>query len=137
MTFGKAIAGGAPMDQIELGRMKVDHLASMKAKLTVRPLEKTDDLLSKRVSEELVYAGRLLETVETELAQRGTGKQTIARLEETGQMLTDLSNIVDAKDRCAGIERVEVPDMKRRLLRRGVDGGSRVCGRSQEQAGKE
>lgn len=128
MSFGKAITGGAPINAHEVGRMNVDHLAAVKARHTEIPLEKTEDLLNQRVSEELDYSGRVLEGVENELSKRGVGGSVIARLEETEQILNDLSNIVDAKDRCAGIDRVKAPDMKRRLLRSDFDGKSLVCG---------
>ena len=127
MSFGKAISGGTPLDSYEIERMNVDNLAAIKARHSVLPLEKTEDLLSQRVSEELDYAGRVLEGIENELSKGGVGGSVIARLEETEQILSDLSNIVDAKDRCKGVERVGAPEMKRRLLRRGIDGKSSVC----------
>ena len=127
MTFGKAISGGTSIDADEVARMQVDDLMAAKARWIVTPLEKTDDILSQRVSEELDYTKRLLETVETRLAGCGASGAAIAQVEEAEEMLGDLSKIVDAKDRCAAVDRVKTPSLKRRLLRRDVDGESSVC----------
>lgn len=127
MSFGKAISGGTPIGADEITRMNVEHLTALKARLALPSLEQTDDLLNQRVAEELDYTRRLLESVEAELVRRGIAAPTIARVEEAEQMLTDLSSIVDAKDRCAGVQRAATPNLKKRLLRRGLDGKATVC----------
>jgi hypothetical protein len=121
MTFGRA---GTPLSDEQA---IAANLAAMKARASIPALEKTDDLLSQRVSEELNYAGRLLEAVEADLTKRGVRGPIVDLIGETEQMLSDLSGVVDAKDRCAGIERIEAPNMKRRMMRRDLNGKGLVC----------
>jgi hypothetical protein len=127
VTFGKSTSDATVSDKQTMAQAMVDNLTAMKSASSIPPLEKTDDLLNQRVAQELDYAGRLLETVEKDLAKRGVRGPIVDLIGETEQMLNDLSGVVDAKDRCAGIERIEAPNMKRRLLRRDLGGQSLVC----------
>ena len=126
-NLGKAISGGTPVGADEIARMTAEYLAELKARLSPLPIAKTEDVLSQRVAEELAYTQRLLEIVEAELARRGVGGPAVARVEEAEQLLGDLSQVMEARDRCEGVGRVATPDLKRRLLRRGLDGKAPPC----------
>ena len=57
MTFGRA---GTPLSEAQ---STTANLAAMKAQSNLPPLEKTDDLLSQRVSEELDRTGHAVRVV--------------------------------------------------------------------------
>ena len=103
--------------------MRADELHALRAKLA-RP-EPTDNLLDRRLAEELTYTQRLLEMAEGELKRRGGSAGVIAQLHEAETVVEDVAGVVEAKDRCAGVERAS-PEVRRRLTRKAA-GEEPVC----------
>lgn len=124
--FGKAVFGGTPIGEAEVRGMRAEQLHSLRRKLT-RP-ERTDDPLDQRLAEELAYTHRLLEMAEAELRRRGAPPGVLGNLTEAEAVVEDVAGIVEAKDRCQGVERAS-PAVKRRLLRNPIEGEKPICRR--------
>lgn len=125
--FGKAVSGGRPVDEKAIRAMRSEELARLKAQLGRPPIKKTDDMLSRRLAEELDYAKRLLEAVESELARRGMPPASAQKIRTAEAMLDDLAQIVEAENPCEGVRQTRTEEMRRRLLRRDPDGSEPPC----------
>ena len=130
-AFGKAIAGGRPIEAGEMERLTENQLADLKTRLSRPSVERTDDELSRRIAQEVDYSRRLLEQVEMELRRRhgllADPGATLRRVEEAEAILEDVSTIVDAKNRCEAIRQTKSGGVQARLLRRGVGGSADIC----------
>ncbi|MEE4200133.1 hypothetical protein [Erythrobacter sp.] len=105
-------------------RLPTDQLRELRDAFRVhKPIEKSDDAIEERLAEELRSAGRLIEVVEHELEKRGANKR---ELEAAESMIEEVAKVIEAKDDCDAIDRVS-DDMKRRLLRRSMDGRGTKC----------
>lgn len=125
--FGKAVAGGTPMDERELNAAEVARMEAMYARLQQPAL--TDDPLDQRLAEELDYAQRLLSAVELELKQRGPALIHLARyVTEAKTVVGDVARVVVARDRCDGVAQASA-DLKRRLLRETGGDDAPICAR--------
>ena len=124
--FGKAVFGGTPVSEADVRQMSAERLRKLKEQLA-RP-ERTDDVLDQRLAEELAYTKRLLELAEHELRRRGAPATVVGSLSEAETVIEDVAGVVEAKDRCAGVEQTS-PAVKRRLLRGGMDGDRPICRR--------
>ena len=124
--FGKAVFGGTPVTDADVRQMSAERLHKLKEQLA-RP-ERTHDVLDQRLAEELAYTQRLLETAEHELKRRGAPAGVVNGIAEAETVIEDIAGVVEAKDRCAGVE-VASPAVKRRLARGAIDGDRPVCRR--------
>ena len=110
--FGKALAGGTPVDERAMRRLHVDQL----------------------LADELAYTERLLDLVKAELRRRGGMPQLVRQLDEARTELDDVAGVIEAKDRCEGVARAS-PATKRRLLRAVDDSDVPVCRRDRGARG--
>ena len=85
------------------------------------PLAKADDDLSRRLSEELAYVRRLLDTIGDRLAADPIVLQKHADILQSfdvvGQMIGHVSDVVAAADRQAAVDRIGMQDLRSRLKR--------------------
>lgn len=118
-TFGKAVAGGTPLTDGELARATVDQISEMKMRLSRPAPTRTMDILLLRLAEELDYALRLLDGVETEMERRAAlGDGPLRRqVTEARAIVEDVAAIVAADDREAAIAYARSEGVRRRLLR--------------------
>lgn len=121
-TFGKAVSGGTPLTDRELAQATSDQIASMKMQLSRPAPTRTMDILMLRLAEELDYAHRLLDGVETEMARRAAlGDGPLRRqVSEAHEIVADVAAIVAADDRQAAVAYARSEDVRRRLLRGSV-----------------
>lgn len=124
--FGKAVFGGTPVSDAEIRAMSAERLQKLKDQLA-RP-ERTDDVLDQRLAEELAYTRRLLDVAEHELKRRGAPAGVVSSIAEAETVIEDIAGVVEAKDRCEGVEAAS-PAVKRRLLRGAMDGDRPICRR--------
>ncbi len=124
--YGKIISGGRPIDAAEQARFSVEQISAMKARLVRAPLPKTDNVIDQRVAEEMHVARRELEQVESQLTGQARQAAASRTLGEVDDLLEDLAEVVAAKDQCEGVARA-APELKRRLLRRSLDGKPAPC----------
>lgn len=125
--FGKAVAGGTPLDERELNAAETARLEAMYARLQQPAL--TDDPLDQRLAEELDYAQRLLGSVELELKQRGPALIHLARfVAEAKTVVGDVGRVVVARDRCDGVAQASA-DLRRRLTRDTSADDAPICAR--------
>lgn len=129
--FGKALSGGHPVSEQEIRMLTQDQLLMMKARLSPPPIEKSENQLSLRLAQELDYSRRLLEQVEGELRERNCSgpmdRQILGQVQAAEEIIQNVSTIVDAKNRCEAVQRSESPEIRKRLLRKNVDGSDAVC----------
>ncbi|WP_425230091.1 hypothetical protein [Sphingomonas sp.] len=123
--FGKAVSGGRPITTDEIRDLQVEQLQALRRQLA-RP-EPTADPLDRRLAEELGYSERLLAMAEDELKRRGGPPAVVRALHEAATVVEDVAGVVEAKDRCEGVQRAS-PEVKRRLLRDGAAGNG-ICRR--------
>lgn len=126
VPFGKALSGGRPVNVDKARELKVEHLQALREHYRARaPLKPSNNVLDKRVAEEMEMAARQLELVEAELKRRGN-PVLADQLDRVEHRLADLARIVGADDKCEGVARAEA-DLKRRLNRRTPDGRTSFC----------
>ena len=98
----------------------------MQAQFAARPeREKTDDLLSVRLAEELRLVARMLDLLEDQATAKGD-TAAARNLHDAEEAVEDVAEVIEADDRCEAVEDVG-SDMARRLLRRSLDGETGPC----------
>ena len=83
--------------------------------------DRTTDLLSLRLAEELRLLQRVIEMVE-----RGLSGAEAKALRRTEAAIEDIADVVEAREPCDAIQTID-PDMARRLARRTIDGKDSPC----------
>lgn len=128
MTYlhGKAISGGRALSEEELEGLAVQHFTAMQETFAAQPaIEKTDDVLSLRLGEELRLVKRMLELAQAEMER--VGKPAAAKaLQQSEDAIEDIAEVIEADDRCDAVEAID-PDLARRLTRRSIDGPAPPC----------
>ncbi len=125
--FGKAMSGGTPVTADEIRKMRMNDLLALQESFAKPKLKKSDDPVDQRVAEELDFAKRLLEIVESEIEARGVPASTVKKLEKVEDMLEDLSDIVEAEDKCEGVKAAKSEDLSRRMQRKDLFGENPIC----------
>lgn len=121
---GKAIFGGRELTADELRELpRAQFEAIRDAIFKKAELEKSDDAIDLRLAEELKSAKRLVESVQDEV---GHGSDQAKRLDAAEDLIEDIAEIIEAKDDCEAIAQSD-DDLKRRLLRRSIDGHGTKC----------
>ncbi len=122
LLHGKAIAGGRPLTEAELETLARDQLEVLRQSFSAKPnVEKTDDVLSLRLAEELRLVSRMLELVENRVSPAAAKE-----IETAEDAIDDLADIVEAEDPCDALENVG-SDLARRITRRSLDGSGGPC----------
>ncbi|MGB7408163.1 MAG: hypothetical protein WA908_06620 [Pontixanthobacter sp.] len=125
--FGKIIAGGREVSAQELLDLPKEHLLDLRKQYrALAPSKHTSDVIDLRLSEELETAERTLENVEQQLDGATPKSQLKKQVDIAEKLVGDVADIVGADDRCEEIANAD-PDLKRRLLRRTMDGGAVPC----------
>ena len=126
MNFGKAISGGQPLSDDELETRARDQISALVDSFAKAPEnEKTTDVLSRRLAEELRLVQRMLELVEQNMKSKGN-HEAAKEIQRTEEAIEDIAEVVEADDRCDAIEDVD-EDLARRLTRRAMDGRGTPC----------
>lgn len=126
MNFGKAISGGRPLDDEEINNLARDQLSVLRKSLVKKPYsDKTDDIISQRLAEELRLVARMLEMVEKDMVARGN-HQAAKQISQSEEVIEDIAEVVEANDKCEAIEHVD-GNIGRRLIRRALDGSGTPC----------
>lgn len=128
MTYlsGKAIEGGTPLSDDEVGRLAEEHLRELKRSFSKpNSTARTQDELSRRLAEELRLVARMIDLLEQDMLAKGdsTAAQALERSEEA---IEDVAEVIEAEDGCDALEDIN-PDMARRLTRRSIDGEPGPC----------
>ena len=122
LLHGKAIEGGRPLTEAELETLARDQLEVLRQSFSAKPrAEKTDDVLSLRLAEELRLVSRMLELVENRVSPAAAKE-----IETAEDAIDDLADIVEAEDPCDALENVG-SDLARRITRRSLDGSGGPC----------
>ena len=92
--------------------------------LTGQPLALTDNLLDRRIAEELDYARRHLDTIGDVLSDNGYLLHKHARelqsLDRVNQLLAHIGRVISAADRRQAAASVTLEDLRGRLMRTGL-----------------
>lgn len=121
---GKAIFGGRELSADELRELPRAQFEAIRDSLYKKAeIEKSDDLIDQRIAEELRSAKRLVESVQEELNQQSAQAK---RLDAAEDLIEEIADIVEAQDDCEAISQSD-DDLKRRLLRRSIDGVGTRC----------
>ncbi|WP_336986099.1 hypothetical protein [Altererythrobacter aquiaggeris] len=121
--FSKAFSGGRAVTQEDIRALPAQQLSAMREFFRKPDLERTDDVIEQRLSEDLEGVKRMLENLDHEL----NGRADLCRqLDHAGDAIEDIADIVGAADKCEAIGQSD-DEMKRRILRRSLDGSGMPC----------
>ncbi len=125
MTYlhGKAMFGGREITEQEMDDLAREQLKALQDSFSKQGAsEKTDDVLSRRLAEELRLVKRMLELAE----ERVRDPQAKRELQRSEDAIEDLAEVVEADDRCEAINDID-EDIARRMTRRAMDGSGTPC----------
>ena len=121
LLHGKAIEGGRPLTEAELETLARDQLQVLRDTFSRLPAEKTDDVVSLRLAEELRLVARMIDMLEKRVSP-----DAARELDKAEHAIEDLAEIVEADDPCDAIEQID-PDIARRITRRSLGGEAAPC----------